>query len=62
MKLLFTTLLFASFTAHATPLMNVKDRLRIHLWFNGLEEAKPVKKKVKTGQLPEEIERVLRKI
>lgn len=62
MKLIFAALLFTSFTVKATPVMNMKERLRIHLWVNGLED-KPVKKKVQTqNHLPEELERSLRKI
>lgn len=64
MKLLFSLMLFTSFAASAnSPVLSVKERLRLHLWVNGMEE-KPVKKvKVeKTIILPEEIERPLRKI
>lgn len=61
MKLIFAALLFTSFTVKASPIMNMKERLRIHLWVNGLED-KPVKKKVQNQILPEELERPLRKI
>lgn len=63
MKLIAAALLLTSFAAHATsPMMNMKDRLRLHMWTFGLEE-KPVKKKIKPAKmLPEEIERPLRKI
>ncbi len=61
MKLLFAALLMTSFTVKASPVMNMKERLRIHLWVNGLED-KPVKKKVHNSVLPEELERPLRKI
>ena len=62
MKIIFAALLFTSFTVKASPVMSMKERLRIHLWVNGLED-KPVKKKVQTqNNLPEELERSLRKI
>lgn len=64
MKLICTLMLLTSFSASATsPMISVKERLRLHLWMNGIEE-KPVQK-VKAKQqpvLPEEIERPLRKI
>lgn len=56
-------LLFVTATAHASPLLTVKERLRLHLWEEGLE-TKMVKKKEhqsKRQQLPEELERALRK-
>ncbi len=64
MKLLFSLMLLTSFAASAySPVLAVKERLRLHLWVNGMEE-KPVQKvKVeKSIILPEEIERPLRKI
>lgn len=61
MKLIFAALVMFSFTAQASPVLNVKERLRIHLWINGMEE-KPQPKKVQAKHLPEEIERPLRKI
>jgi len=61
MKFLFAALLLTSFAVKASPVMNMKERLRIHLWVNGLED-KPVKKKVHNNVLPEELERPLRKI
>jgi hypothetical protein len=64
MKLIFSLMLLTSFAASAnSPVLSVKERLRLHLWVNGMEE-KPVQKvKVeKTIILPEEIERPLRKI
>jgi hypothetical protein len=63
MKFLIAGILLISFTAKASPLMPVKERLRLHLWAYGIEE-KPVKKQQQRPQviLPEEIERPLRKI
>ena len=64
MKLIFSLMLLTSFAASAnSPVLSVKERLRLHLWVNGMEE-KPVQKvKVeKSIILPEEIERPLRKI
>lgn len=62
MKLIFSLMLFASFTAQASPILSMKERLRLHLWVNGMEERPVVKAKAKTPILPEEIERPLRKI
>lgn len=62
MKLIFSLLLLASFSAQASPILSMKERLRIHLWVNGMEERPVVKAKAKTPILPEEIERPLRKI
>lgn len=52
-----------SFSAFAIPGMSVKDRLRIHLWSEGISE-RPVKevKRELVKPLPEELERALRKI
>lgn len=62
MKIIFSLMLLTSFAAKATPVMTMKERLRIHLWAYGINE-KPVKKKmVPAKTLPEEIERPLRKI
>lgn len=64
MKTAFFLFLLTSFSAHASPLFSVKDRLRIDLWINGLDE-KPVdiKSKEKVAKpLPEEIARILKKI
>jgi hypothetical protein len=61
MKPFFILFLFISFTAHASPLMSVKDRLRLHLWSVGIEDS-PVKVKTAPKVLPEEIERPLRKL
>lgn len=63
MKLLFSALVLMSFSAQSSPLFSVKDRLRLHMWSNGLELEKPVKTmKLQKKPLPEEIERALRKI
>jgi hypothetical protein len=63
MKLVSSLILFVTLNAQASPLISVKDRLRIHMWFHGLDQEKPLKPmKEKTKQLPEEIERALRKI
>lgn len=62
MKIVLSIMLLVSFTAKATPVMSMKDRLRLHLWSHGLED-KGVKKKMPVSRsLPEEIERPLRKI
>lgn len=61
MKLIFAALLMTSFASQASPFLSMKERLRIHMWVNGLDD-KPIKKKVSTPRLPEEIERPLRKI
>lgn len=64
MKVLFPLLVLFSFSAKASPLLSVKDRLRLHMWAYGLELEKPVKKTkmIQHKILPEEIERPLRKI
>jgi hypothetical protein len=63
MKLLIASVLLLSFTAKASPLMPIKERLRLHLWAHGIDE-KPEKKQQQKPRfiLPEEIERPLRKI
>jgi hypothetical protein len=61
MKIFSVLLLFLTFSASASPLMTVKDRLRLHLWTFGLEE-KPVKQELPKKVLPEELERALKKI
>ena len=64
MRFFLFALLLTSFTAHASPFMSMKERLRLHLWFFGIEEKPVVKKKeeIKRRPLLEEIERPLRKI
>jgi hypothetical protein len=64
MKFILAAILLSSFTAKASPLMNTKESLRLHLWTYGLE-GKTTKKKVQfrnPEKLPEEIDRPLRKI
>lgn len=64
MRILFSLLLLVSFSAQATsPFMSVKERLRLSLWVEGVDE-KPLPKKNPNDkkQLPEELERALRKI
>jgi hypothetical protein len=66
MKFIFSLMLFASFAAQASSpsILSMKERLRMHLWMNGIED-RPVlvKKEAKAAPiLPEEIERPLRKI
>lgn len=64
MRILFGLLLFVSFSAQATsPFMSVKERLRLSLWVEGVDE-KPLPKKTSNDKkpLPEELERALRKI
>lgn len=64
MKLLLCLLVLTSFGAQAAmPFMTVKERLRLDMWINGLDE-KPVtinKKTIQQKPLPEELERALRK-
>lgn len=69
MKLTFSLLILFSFSAQAMPFMSVKERLRFHLWAYGIEQAekvetkKPLKKdELQKREIPEELERVLRKI
>lgn len=62
MKYALPFLILFSFTAQASPLLTVKDRLRLHLWTFGIEE-KPLKVKApQKKELPEELERALQKI
>lgn len=66
MKFALCLLALLTFSAHASPFMSVKERLRLHLWVFGLEEQQqPVnvklKKKIEIKELPEELERPLRK-
>lgn len=67
MKLFLFALLVTSFSAKAaSPFLNTKERLRLHLWVYGLDETNmngPTKKELrKKPALPEEIERAIRKI
>jgi hypothetical protein len=62
MRIAILLFIFSSFAAHASPFISVKDRLRIDLWINGLED-KPASPKAKPSKpLPEEIERIIKKI
>jgi hypothetical protein len=68
MKLLLLTCLFFTSTAALAqqhPFMSVKERLRILLWIEGLEDdrVEAVSPEVpKRAELPEEIERALEKM
>lgn len=68
MKLFLFALILTSISAQAaSPFLNTKERLRLHLWVYGLEETKlnenyPKKEVKKKAVLPEEIERALQKI
>jgi hypothetical protein len=66
-KILFLlTLIFTSVVSMASPLdqmMTIKERLRLSLWVEGLEERPMEKQNLKPKrELPEEIERALRKL
>ena len=66
-KILFLlTLIFTSSLSMASPLdqmMTIKERLRLSLWVEGLEERPMEKQNLKPKrELPEEIERALRKL
>jgi hypothetical protein len=65
MKILFLfTLMSASLSSFANelPLMDVKERLRISLWIEGVEDSQNQKSAPAQKRLPEELERVLRKL
>ena len=64
---IFCSLLLTSVAALANPMnqmMTIKERLRISLWMDGLDEQQPKIKNTQKSQvvLPEEIERALRKL
>jgi hypothetical protein len=66
-KILFLlTLIFTSSLSMASPLdqmVTIKERLRLSLWVEGLEERPMEKQNLKPKrELPEEIERALRKL
>ena len=66
-KILFLlTLIFTSAVSMASPLdqmMTIKERLRLSLWVEGLSERPMEKQNLKPKrELPEEIERALRKL
>lgn len=64
MKFFTALLILMSFSAQASNLMTVKERLRLHLWTYGLSEPQQTVKKerVRERPMPEELERALRKI
>jgi hypothetical protein len=62
--ILIAYLLVASSFVGASPMehtMSMKERLRISLWVEGLEEKPKAKTEISQKRLPEEIERPLRK-
>jgi hypothetical protein len=67
---MFKFLLLISFTlstlvAHASPLestMSMKERIRLSLWYEGIENKDKTKESTPKKQHPEEIERALRKM
>ena len=63
MKLTLCLSLFIFQMAHAFPVLSVKERLRLHLWNNGLEEKShsKVKGSSERRSLPEELQRTIRK-
>lgn len=62
MKFIFPILLLTSFAAQAvSPVITVKERLRLSLWYEGLEERPLIQKKAPQKPLPEELERAIRK-
>jgi len=64
--LLIGTLFFTSLTVMASPedqILTMKERLRLSLWIEGIEEQVQDKSHSQTKRdLPEEIERPLRKL
>ena len=59
---IFFLLLF-SFQSFGMEIMTVKERLRLSLWFEGLDTETVVKKPaVQKVRLPEELEKILRKV
>ena len=55
----------SSFMAHASPLestMSMKERIRLSLWYEGIEAKEKSKPAESKKQYPEEIERALRKL
>lgn len=64
MRLIFV-LAVALFSINAmagSPLMTVKERLRILLWVEGIQETQPKASAQKAPRLPEEIEKPLRNL
>lgn len=50
----------------ASPVISVKERLRLNMWFYGLEDNQVIKERDKTNAkrniLPDEIEHILKKM
>lgn len=62
---LFLLLIISSTASWAGPkdqFMSVKERLRLSLWIEGIQEEKGEQQAVKKNVLPEELERALKKI
>lgn len=59
----FLTLMISSLNSFASEevFMDVKERLRLSLWIEGLTESRVEKPAPVRARLPEELERVLRK-
>jgi len=68
LRILLVLTALSSFSVYASPIeqaMTMKERLRISLWVEGIESAKPGASnsaQVKLLVLPEEIERALSKM
>ena len=67
LKLLILTSVLLSASAFAGPedqMLSIKDRLRLSLWVEGIQEQKVAKKLDDPNRviLPEEIERALKKL
>ncbi len=63
--LMLISLMTATFMTHASPLeftMSMKERIRLSLWYEGIEHKEKAKASVPKRQHPEEIERALRKM
>jgi hypothetical protein len=60
MKFILSFIFLVSFSVKASPNMSVKERLRLHLWSQGMDN-NSVKTVKKQQVLPEEIERALKK-
>jgi hypothetical protein len=59
------SLLASTFLAQASPLeatMSMKERIRLSLWYEGLETKEKANESQPKKQFPEEIERALRKM
>lgn len=63
--LMVLTLMTSTFLVHASPLestMSMKERIRLSLWYEGIEGKEKVKLPQPKRQFPEEIERALKKM